>query len=224
MVSQRTVIDATSRGRLLAAAAVEFAARGFDGAKVDRIAARARINKAMVYYHFKNKAALYRAILLDLFGSLAVALAISREQGGTPEDQLRRFVRTIAAETASRPHFPSIWLREMAEGGRHLDRTIVQPIGAILGVLAAILRDGVEHGVFGAVHPLIAQMNIVGPLLLFSASAPVRERFQHAVPSGLNDVGRADLIAHVETGVLAIVGAVPAHPSAQTTRAKRSRR
>ena len=51
-----------------AAAAAEFAARGFAGANVDRIARAARVNKAMIYYHFKSKAALYREILRDMFG------------------------------------------------------------------------------------------------------------------------------------------------------------
>jgi len=50
-----------SRARVFAAAAEEFALRGFDGAKVDRIAERAGVNKAMLYYHFTDKAALYRS-------------------------------------------------------------------------------------------------------------------------------------------------------------------
>ena len=53
----------SSRDRLLTAAAAEFAMRGFEGAKVDRIAKHARVNKAMLYYHFTSKAALYREIL-----------------------------------------------------------------------------------------------------------------------------------------------------------------
>ncbi len=69
MVSQRRIAGGAgqTRERLLAAAREEFAARGFDGAKVDRIARRARINKAMVYYHFPSKAALYLAILREQF-------------------------------------------------------------------------------------------------------------------------------------------------------------
>ncbi|HXW08421.1 MAG TPA: TetR family transcriptional regulator, partial [Vicinamibacterales bacterium] len=42
----------SSRHRLLDAAAAEFAAHGFAGASVDRIAAAAGLNKAMIYYHF----------------------------------------------------------------------------------------------------------------------------------------------------------------------------
>ena len=48
-----------TRARVAAAAAAEFAAHGFAAARVDRIARRARVNKAMIYYHFASKRALY---------------------------------------------------------------------------------------------------------------------------------------------------------------------
>ena len=56
-----------SPDRILAAAAAEFAERGFAGARVDRIARRARVNKAMLYYHFKSKEGLYRTLLRQTF-------------------------------------------------------------------------------------------------------------------------------------------------------------
>jgi TetR/AcrR family transcriptional regulator len=217
MVSQRRSPGAASRDRLLSAAAAEFAARGFDGAKVDRIAARARVNKAMLYYHFGSKAGVYRAILSDLFAHIASAVAASRAQGGPPEDQLRRYIRTLAAETARLPHLPGLWLREMAEGGRHVDASIVGHLKAVLAVLAAILRDGHEAGVFRPVHPFVLQINVVAPLLLFSASAPIRERFGRTLPPGLGAATRDEVIAHVEAAALAALAA----PERQTARFRR---
>src|SRR6476646_3657793 len=101
----------STRDRLIAAAAKEFAARGFDGAKVDRIAARARVNKAMLYYHFRHKAALYREVLRDVFGAAAEAVEAARDRGGDPERQLSAFIAAVAGSAVTRPHFPSIWLR-----------------------------------------------------------------------------------------------------------------
>ena len=45
-----------TRARILAAACVEFGAHGFAATTVDRIARRARVNKAMIYYHFPEQA------------------------------------------------------------------------------------------------------------------------------------------------------------------------
>ena len=207
MVSQRAPADPPSRDRIIAAAAAEFAARGFDGAKVDRIAARARVNKAMLYYHFKNKADLYRAILRDLFQSIATAAAASRAEGGPPPEQLRRYIRSISAEAARRPHVPAIWLREMAEGGRHIDASVISHLTSVLGVLAAIVRDGHEQGLFVEVHPFILQISIVAPLLFFSASAPIRERFAHVFPPAMAAATPDDVVAHIEASALATLSA-----------------
>src|SRR5512134_525761 len=92
-----------SREKVWMAAAHEFAARGFDGAKVDRIAAAARVNKAMIYYHFASKAGLYNAILHDTFSAIAAAVRGVQDAGGTAEFQMRAYVAAIAGIAEERP-------------------------------------------------------------------------------------------------------------------------
>jgi AcrR family transcriptional regulator len=55
--------SAASKGRLLAAAADEFAARGIAGARVDRIASAARANKRLIYDYFGDKDGLFDAMV-----------------------------------------------------------------------------------------------------------------------------------------------------------------
>ncbi|HET9368752.1 MAG TPA: TetR/AcrR family transcriptional regulator [Vicinamibacterales bacterium] len=217
MPTRSPVADST-RARLLTAASAEFSARGFDGAKVDRIAATARVNKAMLYYHFRSKAGLYHEILRELFDSLAVAVETARAGGGEPEEQLRRYIRAIAARAAERPDFPGIWLRELADGGRHLDPGVMLMLKRVLAVLTGILGDGQRAGVFGEAHPLVIQISIVSPLLFLSATAAVRERVSAAVPQ-LTHVTREMAVAHVESATLAALRA-----SARPTDARRSQR
>jgi AcrR family transcriptional regulator len=52
-----------TRARILSAATNEFALKGFDGARVDMIAKRAKINKRMLYHYFGDKKALFEAII-----------------------------------------------------------------------------------------------------------------------------------------------------------------
>src|SRR5262245_51071944 len=129
----------STRQRLLDIAVQEFAERGFAGAKVDRIARRARVNKAMLYYHFKSKAGLYLTILREQFAALGEAVAAARVPGMPADEQLEHFIDAIAKEADARPHFPPIWLREIAEGGRHIDETVVVALRRVLETLAAIL-------------------------------------------------------------------------------------
>ncbi|HTH13299.1 MAG TPA: TetR/AcrR family transcriptional regulator [Spirochaetia bacterium] len=68
MVSQESSND--SRTKILRAAEAEFAQKGYDGARVDAIAARAGVNKALLYYYFKNKAALLETLLAEYLAGL----------------------------------------------------------------------------------------------------------------------------------------------------------
>ena len=54
-----------TRRKILAAALQEFSAKGIDGARVDAIAARARVNKQLLYYYFDSKDGLFRAVLRE---------------------------------------------------------------------------------------------------------------------------------------------------------------
>ena len=60
---------AAARARILAAAAEEFAAAGFAGARVDAVARQAGCNKRMLYHYFGDKQGLYRAVLEQRLGS-----------------------------------------------------------------------------------------------------------------------------------------------------------
>ena len=51
-----------TKRRILAAATEEFTKYGIAGARVDRIAAAARSNKAMLYAYFGNKEQLFDAV------------------------------------------------------------------------------------------------------------------------------------------------------------------
>lgn len=57
-----------ARRRILAAAAGEFAEHGYAGARVDRIATVARLNKRMLYHYFGDKQGLFLAVLENHLG------------------------------------------------------------------------------------------------------------------------------------------------------------
>lgn len=163
-----------SRRKVWQAAAKVFAAKGFDGAKVDEIAADAGVNKAMLYYHFEDKLALYHDVLLDQFAAVAAGTAAARTLGGPPEAQLRGFVQALVNAARDRPHFPAIWLREIADGGRHLNVEVFGRIRAILGTLDAILKDGSRDHGWRPIQPFMVQAGVAAPLMFILATQGVR--------------------------------------------------
>jgi len=188
---------AGSRDRLLAAAATEFAARGFAGASVDRIARSARVNKAMIYYHFKSKAGLYCEVLRDMFQAVAARLGDGETTRAEPTERIKALVVAIAREAEARPHFPAIWLREIAEGGTHVDKDTMGLLAGILGQVGAAVQEGVAAKRFTPANPFLIQLGIVGPLLMFFATAPMRRRApaQLAFAASLTT---EQVIAHVQ--------------------------
>jgi TetR/AcrR family transcriptional regulator len=194
-----------SRARLLTAAAAEFAARGFAGASVDRIAAAAKVNKAMIYYHFRSKAALYREILHDMFRAVGRGVRVAADSSVTPEEKVGLFVAAIAAEADARPHFPPIWFREVAEGGRHLDAAIIRDLATVLQSLQTIVDEGARSGRFRRVNPLVVHAGIVAPMMMYFASAQLRERLQRAGIKGAAMFERAALVDHLRRVALGVL-------------------
>jgi TetR/AcrR family transcriptional regulator len=197
--------DLGSRDRLLAAAAAEFAARGFAGANVDRIARVARVNKAMIYYHFTSKAALYREIVGDMFHAVGARIRDVAASDASPEDKVARFIETIATEAEARPHFPPIWFREIAEGGTHLDDKTLRAIAGIVQTLVAIVEAGTKSGRFRRVHPLLVHAGIIAPIMLFYGSGALRDRLSKTGIGSVALVTRDAMVAHVRSVTLGVL-------------------
>src|SRR5688572_23510068 len=120
-----------TRSRILAAACDEFGARGFAAATVDRIARRARVNKAMIYYHFANKRALYATIVRDHFAPISERLAAIAARPGPPATQLDRLIETLVASIDDSKAFLPIFLREIADGAVHLGPAELELVGGV---------------------------------------------------------------------------------------------
>ena len=192
-----------SRDRVFAAAAAEFAARGYAGANVDRIARSAKLNKAMIYYHFTSKAALYREILRDMFGAVRRRVVEVAASDASPEDKIRAYVAAIASEAEARPHFPPIWLREIAEGAAHVDATTLGYVRDVLAALGGIIAEGVRAGRFQPAHPMLVQGGIIAPLMFFLATGPLRQKIARAGVPAIAGVTREMVVLHIQRLTLA---------------------
>ncbi|MGE0702882.1 MAG: TetR/AcrR family transcriptional regulator [Vicinamibacterales bacterium] len=169
--------------RILAAAALEFAARGYAGARVDRIARRARVNKAMLYYHFKSKEELYRTLLRQTFTQAGERLRAIAQSEAAPADKLDRVIEAVAGFVRDYSFFPAIMLREIAEGGARLDRSTLGALATLPAAFGAVVGQGIAAGTFRAVHPMAAYFSVFAPIVFFLAGSAIRRELteQHLV-------------------------------------------
>ncbi len=190
-----------TREALLRAGAQVFSAAGFAGAKVERIAALAGVNKAMINYHFRGKRGLYTAILGEALGRLAGELTALRDERRPADEALRELVARLGRVLSERPDLPAMMLREILDGGERLDATLLPRMLALFGATREIVGRGVRGGQFRRVDPALTHLQLIGSLMFFFASTPFRERRVAAgdIPAELAPPpGAAAIVAHVQ--------------------------
>src|SRR6185436_7821541 len=153
---RKTATTTSTRESVFAAAATQFSAHGFDGVAMDDIAREAGVNKAMIYYHFADKLALYRAIVSDGLQQTSEAIGAIVSSSDTPPSKLDRFIAAFVGMTENRPWLPAIMLREIAEGAPRLDPETMDHMRGVIAGFVAILKQGQALGLFRPIHPILA--------------------------------------------------------------------
>jgi TetR/AcrR family transcriptional regulator len=194
---------APSRASILAAAATAFAADGFAGASVDAIAARAGVNKAMIYYHFRSKHGLYLEILRGIFTAIGDRTTAIAGSAAPPAEKFFAFMDALHAEAGARPYLPPIMMREIAEGAQRLDEETLRLMSRLFTSLRAILDEGARRGVFRRANPLLTYFSVMAPIIFFRAAAPIRSAMQrHAIIGELQGLDADVFLAHLKTVAL----------------------
>jgi AcrR family transcriptional regulator len=187
-----------TRDAIFQAAAVAFSSRGFDGVIVDDIAALAQVNKAMIYYHFADKLALYRAVVSDMLTTVGTTATAIADSAQSPRDKLNQFIENFVTQADARPWFPTMMLREISEGAPHLD---IDTFGLMKNVFMAftrILSEGAAAGTYRPVHPILAYTSILGPLLMNAARERMAAQPDRADLPMFVAIPHTDLIAHIQ--------------------------
>jgi AcrR family transcriptional regulator len=171
--------SASTRDAVFNAAADLFSRDGFDGVTVDDIARAAGVNRAMLYYHFADKLALYRHIVCRMLDEAGARVTGIVEAPSSPADKLERFIAAFVTLADSHPYFPPLMLREIAEGALHFDSEILTRMRRVFLAFMGVLAEGQQAGLFRTVNPVLAYMSIIGPILLNAARERAAQRHGH---------------------------------------------
>lgn len=173
-----------SRQRLLEVATREFASHGLAGARVDEIAAAAKVNKQLVYYHFGSKDELYSAVLTEGFTRARAADVNFLNLIDDPVAAVCALIRDLALFNFEQREFCVIVAGANLERAKHIRKSgpIQKSYEALISGLDQTLDRGRKLGIFhSSVSATDLFISIVGLLTVrvtnartFSAVLPER--------------------------------------------------
>lgn len=176
-----------TRAAILKAALEEFAHEGVTGARTDEIARSAGVNKALLYYYFKDKEGLYSAVLEQVFTGLytRVNAVLDREDLG-PREKMLSYVETHFDYIASSPVYPRLVQRELMRTGRYslsLVSRIMEKHGRpVYTKLLKLIETGSESGEFRRVDPPDTLTSILGVIVFYFISLPAQQLMSSGDP------------------------------------------
>ena len=192
--------------RIVDAARDEFAEHGFSGARVDAIAMRAGVNKALLYYHVGGKAALFERVLHQTIGVLAESLEAIIQPVADPVEKLKIYVRSLAQTVCSNPQIPSIVTQELSGGARHLPEQTVRDFARMFNLITDIIEEGVRKGVFRDTAPVLLHFMVMGPAIFHPRVSELSDRYDNlADPQRLKKNFSISLEKEIEKLVLQAV-------------------
>ncbi len=163
------------KDKILDAAAEEFAEHGLAGARVDRIAERAGVNKALIYYHFNSKDNLYKEIIKNRITVAADFISQRIEKVDDPEQLLKMITHFYHEYFELIGPLRSIILREIADGGENFRSALkgIMTEKSIHLKVKSIFERGIEEGKFRDIDIRQAIISFIGMNVFYLIMSPV---------------------------------------------------
>jgi len=209
-----------SRAAILQAATREFAEFGIAGARTDAIAREARVNKALLYYYFKDKDTLYAAVLDAAFSGLKTTVFRVLDSDLPPREKVMAYVGAYFDFVAANQMYPRLMQREMMRAREgpspHLDRLVKNYFQPIFARVGELLRKGIAEGEFRQVSPAHFVPSMVAMVVFYFSGAPMMQKIV-----GFNPL-TPERIAERRAAVLDFIAAALFRPQDHATQGGRS--
>jgi AcrR family transcriptional regulator len=138
-----------SKEDIMNAAEIEFADKGIYGTRVDEIAARAKINKRMIYEYFGNKEQLYRSVLVSVYGRLTQREVGLLSENMPCKDAIVRIIELYFDFLHDNPSYVNLILWENLNKGRYIENMDFEDIkNPAFDLLRKLIDRGKSDGTF----------------------------------------------------------------------------
>ncbi|KAA6465117.1 TetR/AcrR family transcriptional regulator [Acidobacteria bacterium AB60] len=169
--------SAETRARILDAALREFAAHGLAGARTERIASAAGVNKALLYYHFDSKEKLYLAAFEKIAERVRDNTMAVLMGSGTAGERVLRAALAHFDRIIGQQEFQSLMQQEMMR--LHKGESGVMPVllkrvfEPALILYRTMVREAVDTGEIIKADWMQIQLSSLGANVFYFLSAPI---------------------------------------------------
>ncbi|MDD2698752.1 MAG: TetR/AcrR family transcriptional regulator [Arcobacteraceae bacterium] len=114
-----------TKENILNVATNEFTIYGYDAVSMNKLAAKLEVNKATIYYHFKDKQSLYQEVIKHLIISNQENIQNVLSSSLEPKEKFKAYIKEYIQAIKNKPQIVALSLREMANYGANVDEQIV---------------------------------------------------------------------------------------------------
>ena len=165
--------SAETREAILGAAERIFGDEGLEGARTDAIAAAAGVNKALLYYYFRSKEGLYRAVLESYLADFNRQALVVLSSQGSARSVLLRYINLHFDFMAAHPHHGPLSQRMLMEDQKSLVRLARQYILPRSEALVGVIERGMRAGELRQMDSTHAAISLISLIVFYFSSAPV---------------------------------------------------
>ena len=149
---------------------------------MEAIASAARVNKALLYYYFRSKDALYAAVLEEFFHRLRVRIQRALDSTAGAGERVLLYARAHFDSVAESLYYARLFQGEMMSAGReaspHLSHVVDEYIKPISLRVMGVLQEGIAAGEFRAVDPAQFAPSMISSIIWYFVVTPVLRRLR----------------------------------------------
>ena len=128
-----------TKERILDVATEEFATLGYSGLSMNKLAKKLKINKAMIYYYFKDKRNLYDEVISSIIELNEKEKKEILNSSLEAKEKFKRYIKLYTKTINNNPNIIPLTLREMANFDLGIENNIPNSIEQELVLMKQII-------------------------------------------------------------------------------------
>ncbi len=173
-----------TEGQILEAAKTEFEKKGMDGARMQEIADKAGINKAMLHYYYRSKQLLFEAVFSNAFALLAPQLNKVLNDDSPIEEKIKNFTGNYISFMAKHPYLPNFIIQELNRNPKFIDTIRKSAAFPTLDKFKAQVAAEVEAGILKPIDGEQLFVNIMALNIFPFMASPLIKGFLNTDDKG----------------------------------------